>query len=541
MTTVADTVAMHLVQAGVETVFGLPGGENVYLMEAFRRAGLRFVLVRNESSAVFMADATARLTGRPGVCLTTLGPGALNAVAGVGHAYLDRAPVLVITAETPGHLLAYHTHQVIDLGTLFAPITKGTFAVTAANVDETVPQALALTQGGRPGPVHLRLSNEEANLPAQPAAREQVAATPATQLQLIGGAQSFEDEVARARALLAQARRPVIVAGVGLEPEQPYAALRELAEAAQAPVIVTPKAKGALPADHPLAAGVIGLTRSDPAYTILDEADALIAVGFDVVELVKPWQQPQPLIWVAPWANDDPPLASTAELVGPLAPSLEQLTDTVFATDEDWGAARVRQFRAERARVVLPEPKAGRLRPQTVLEILRQRAPRDLLVTTDVGSHKILAALEWPAYAANRYLLSNGLSCMGYALPAAIAASLALGQMTVALTGDAGLSMVLGELALLGEVQTPVLILVFNDSALDLIRSAQVRAGKQPFGTEFHNPDFLQIAAAYGLDARRVATEAECATAIEQALAAGRPCLIEALIDPVSYPTTPHR
>jgi acetolactate synthase I/II/III large subunit len=532
MTTVADTIATHLVQAGVETVFGLPGGENVHLMEALRRAGLRFVLVRNESSAVFMADATARLTGRPGVCLTTLGPGALNAVAGVGHAYLDRAPVLVITAETPGHLLAYHTHQVIDLAALFAPITKGSFAVTAATVGEIVPYALALIQTGRPGPVHLRLSNEAAALTAH-AAFFQAESAPTPRLQRL------VEAVAPARTLLAQARRPVIVAGVGLEPEGAYPALRELAEAAQAPIIVTPKAKGALPADHPLAAGVIGLTRSDPAYTILDQADAIIAVGFDVVELVKPWQQPQPLIWVAPWANNDPPLAAAAELVGPLAPSLAQLTDSVFATEENWGAARVRQFRAERARVVLPEPQAGRLRPQTVLEILRELAPRDLLVTTDVGSHKILAALEWPAYAANRYLLSNGLSCMGYALPAAIAASLALGQMTVALTGDAGLSMVLGELALLGELQTPVLILVFNDSALDLIRSAQVRAGKPAFGTEFHNPDFLQIAAAYGLDARRVTTEAECATAIEQALAAGGPCLLEALIDPLSYPTTP--
>jgi acetolactate synthase I/II/III large subunit len=537
MTTVADTVAMHLVQAGVETVFGLPGGENVHLMDALRRAGLRFVLVRNESSAVFMADATARLTGRPGVCLTTLGPGALNAVAGVGHAYLDRAPVVVITAETPGHLLAYHTHQVIDLEALFRPITKGTFAVTAATVGEIMPQALALTQAGRPGPVHLRLSNEEASLIAQVAASEPTAEASRTER-----GQSLVEEVARARTLLAQAHRPVIVAGVGLEPEQPYPALRELAEAAQAPVIVTPKSKGALPADHPLYAGVIGLTRNDPAYTILDEADAIIAVGFDVVELVKPWQQPQPLIWVAPWANDDPLVAAVAELVGPLAPSLEQLTDSAFATDADWGAVRVGQFQAERAQVALPEPQAGRLRPQTVLALLRAAAPRDLLVTTDVGSHKILAALEWPAYAANRYLLSNGLSCMGYALPAAIAASLALGgQMTVALTGDAGMAMVLGELALLQELQTPVLILVFNDSALDLIRSAQVRAGKPAFGTEFHNPDFLQLATAYGLEAQRVATEAECTAALERALAAGRPCLIEALIDPISYPTTPRR
>jgi acetolactate synthase-1/2/3 large subunit len=332
----------------------------------------------------------------------------------------------------------------------------------------------------------------------------------------------------------------VIVAGVGLEPEQPYAALCELAESTGAPVIVTPKAKGALPADHPLAAGVIGLTRSDPAYELLDEADAIIAVGLDVVELVKPWQQPQPLVWLAPWPNVEPRLAAVAELVGPLAANLRQLADSAINADPSWGAMRVARLHQALSARPLPAAAAGRLRPQQVLQSLRQFAPRDLLVATDVGSHKILAGLTWPALAPNRYLVSNGLSCMGYALPAAIAASLALDrQPTVALTGDAGLAMVMGELALIHELQTPVIVLVFNDAALDLIRSAQVRARRPAFGTEFSNPDFVQVAAAYGIEGERVQDEAGCAAAVERALAAGRPYLIEALIDPVSYPTTP--
>jgi acetolactate synthase I/II/III large subunit len=538
MTTVAEAFVQYLVEAKIETVFGLPGGENVQVVEALRRAGIRFVLVRNESSALFMADATARLTGKPGVALTTLGPGATNAVAGVAHAYLDRAAVLLITAETPDHLLAYHTHQVVDLAALFSPITKGTFQLRADNVADLTPHALALTQAGRPGPVHLRLSNEEAaqslNLSISPSLNLPISPSPHLPLS--------QSNLAAARDLLARAQRPVIVAGVGLEPEGPYAALRELAEAANAPVIVTPKAKGALPDDHPLAAGVIGLMRTDPAYEILDEADAIVAVGFDVVELVKPWQQPQPLVWLAPWPNADPTVAAAAELVGPLAPTLHQLADSVFANAAEWGETRVAQLREKLTAQLLPELAAGRLRPQQVLQALRQVAPRDLLVSTDVGSHKILAGLTWPALAPNRYLLSNGLSCMGYALPAATAASLALGrQPVVALTGDAGLSMVLGELALLNELDVPVVVVVFNDSALDLIRSAQVRAEKTPYGTEFTNPDFLQIAAAYGLDAVRVADEPACAAALQRALAAGRPYLIEALIDPISYPTTPQR
>jgi acetolactate synthase I/II/III large subunit len=543
MTTVAEAFVQHLVEAKIETVFGLPGGENVQVVEALRRAGIRFVLVRNESSALFMADATARLTGKPGVALTTLGPGATNAVAGVAHAYLDRTPVLLITAETPDHLLAYHTHQVVDLAALFSPITKGTFQLRADNVADLTPHALALTQAGRPGPVHLRLSNEEAAQPAHPISQSpnlSISQSPNLPISPANQPPPRPSDLAAARDLLARAQRPVIVAGVGLEPEGPYGALRELAEAANAPVIVTPKAKGALPDDHPLAAGVIGLMRTDPAYEILDEADAIVAVGFDVVELVKPWQQPQSLVWVAPWPNADPTLAAAAELVGPLAPTLHQLADSHFAGAAEWGETRVAQLRDTLAAQSLPEPAAGRLRPQQVLQALRRVAPHELAVATDVGSHKILAGLTWPALAPNRYLLSNGLSCMGYALPAAIAASLALDrQPVVALTGDAGLSMVLGELALLNELDVPVVVVVFNDSALDLIRSAQVRAQKMAYGTEFTNPDFLQIAAAYGLDAVRVTDEPACAAALQRALAAGRPSLIDALIDPVSYATTP--
>ncbi len=532
--TVAEIVANHLVSAGITTVFGLPGGENVQVMEALRRQGMQFVLVRNESSAVFMADAMARLTGKPGVCLTTLGPGAMNAVAGVAHAYLERSPVLILTAQTPEHLLPYHTHQVLDVEAIFRPITKGTFAVTADNAAAVMAEALALTTQGRPGPVHLCISNEVASLAARDHPTQVSSSRP-------GMPSERTIDLAAARRLLQQAQRPVIVAGVGLEPEQPYTQLRELAEAAHAPVIVTPKAKGALPDDHPLAAGVIGLTRTDPAYQILDEADAIIAVGFDVVELVKPWQETAPLIWVAPWANEDPKVAALAEFVGPMQPILEQFSDLPFASTADWGEGRVARWRAAQAARPLPPPQAGRLRPQTVLQVLRQELPREMLVTTDVGSHKILAALTWPAYTPNRYLLSNGLSCMGYGLTAAIAASLALNrQPTVALTGDAGLAMVMGELALLHELQTPVIVVVFNDSALDLIRSAQVRAKHPAFGTTFTNPNFAQIAAAYGLDAYHAYDEASCLAAIQTALAAGRPCLIEALIDPVSYPTTPH-
>ena len=282
------------------------------------------------------------------------------------------------------------------------------------------------------------------------------------------------------------------------------------------------------------------MTRADPVYTLLDEADCIIAVGFDVVELVKPWNQAAPLIWVAPWANIDPVLPAAVELVGDLASILQQLTDSEFATDPAWGAVRVTAWRSAQTKQPLPQAATGRVLPQQVLHSLRRQVAADTLLAVDVGSHKIFGSLEWPTYAPNRFLVSNGLSSMGFALPSAIGASLALdGAPTVCLTGDAGMAMVMGELGVLAQLGLPVIVIVLNDSAIDLIRSHQVRAGKPVYGTEFVSPNFSQIGAAYGIAATRVTSDETLDEAIAAAIQSGKPALIEVMLDPVSYPTTP--
>lgn len=534
MSTVAELLIDQIADAGVEVIFGMPGGEVVEILDAIRRKGLRFVLAHNEASAVFMADAWARMTGKVGVSISTLGPGATNAVTGVAHAYLDRAPVIHITAQKPDNLLPDYTHQVLDLHALYRPITKETFHVTAESAAAQVAAALALTQEGRPGPVHLQISNEEASRSVAT-----VAAHPAVTAATTQSA-SQSKAMNQARALLQDAQRPVILVGVGLEPERPYTALCELAEAAGAPVIVTPKAKGALSDYHPLAAGTIGLTRTDAVYEILDEADCVLAVGFDVVELVKPWQHTAPVIWLAPWANTDPVLPSAVELVGELTPVLQQLGDGTYVLADEWGSRRVAALRTKLAERPLPEPQPNRLLPQQLLQQLRRLLPDDTLMTVDVGSHKIFNSLEWPTYEHNRFLLSNGLSSMGYALPSAIGAALALGDTpTLCITGDAGMAMAMGELGVLAELQLPVIVIVLNDGAIDLIRSHQRRSGKPVYGTEFTSPNFSQIGAAYGLDTSQVDSVESLDAAIAAALHAKRPALIEVMLDPQGYPTTP--
>ena len=363
MTTVAEAIAERLHSSGVRVVFGLPGGETAEMLDAIRQQGIRFVLVHSESAAVFMADALARLTGIPGVCLATLGPGATNIVTGVAHAFLDRSPIIVITAQKPQYLLPDYTHQVLNLHQLFEPITKASVSVAAANVYESVENALALAQLGRPGPVHLQLSNEEAAVPVAETVPPVVTSNSRRE-------DPAPEQLRIARNMIRSAKRPVVLAGLGLEPERPYAALRRFAEKCNAPVLVTPKAKGCLSDEHPLAAGTIGLTHSDPAYALLDEADCIIAVGFDVVELVKPWNHPAPLIWVASWANQDPVLPAEVELIGAIGPILNRLV-AANGVPPDWGAARVLKFHKSLHGGTLPEAALGRIQPQTVLDTLR--------------------------------------------------------------------------------------------------------------------------------------------------------------------------
>lgn len=539
MTTVAETVAGTLAEAGVRKVFGLPGGEVVELLDELRRLQIEFILVRNESSAAFMADAYARITGQPAVCMTTLGPGAANAAMGIAHCHLDRSPVVVITAQKPEAILSSYTHQVVDLHGLFRPITKSTARVHAGNARQATLDALALAQEGRPGPVHLQLSTEDAVAGVDDTVMEEDCSDAHASRE----AGAVRAHVERAASILGRASRPLVVAGLGLEPQRPYEALRAFAEAAHAPVITTPKAKGAVADSHPLFAGTIGLTRTDPVYQLVDEADCVVAVGFDVVELVKTWEFAGPLIWIAPWDNVDPTIPAECELVGDQAAVLAALAQADIVAADDWGERRVAAFRSTPAPQI-PPVLPGRISPQAMLRIMREVADPEALLAVDVGSHKIFSCLEWPSFAPNRFLVSNGLSSMSFALPAAAGAAEALpGAQLLCLTGDAGLAMNAGELGVLAERNLPVVVVVLNDGAIDLIRSHQQRAGKPVFGTEFVPPRFDQIGAAFGIDSCRVDSEKGFAKALQQALAApayAGAALIEVMLDPSGYPTTPH-
>ncbi|MBV6392628.1 MAG: Acetolactate synthase isozyme 3 large subunit [Anaerolineales bacterium] len=526
MPSLSELIAQKLTEANVDVVFGLPGGENVEALDALRKRGIQFVLVRNESSAVFMADARARLTGGIGVALTTLGPGATNAYAGVAHAFLDRAPVLLLTAQTDPKLVGSHTHQALDLQAVFKPVTKFTASLTPENANETLDHALRILRANRPGPAHLSVPAAFANRPVNNISLP----SPSPAMGLVD-----RDRIARAGEILSSSRRPVIVAGLGLEPDKPYSQLRALAESLHAPVIDTPKSKGALPADHPLFVGTLGLTTTDPAYEILDASDCILAIGFDVVELVKPWAQPQPTIWISNWENDDPRIDAECELVGGLNSILDALLDSTVRVDETWGEKKVSAWREARLSPPKSDTAPNRISPADALSSIRSNTPPETIVTTDVGSHKIFTALNWRALEPNAFFVSNGLSAMGFGVASAIAAARATRKPTVCVTGDAGLAMGIGELAIAVELDLPLIVVVMNDSALDLIRFAQTKRDLQVFGTEFINPNYELVARGYGFEYARIENRNQCDAAIVKAVAGRKPALLEMMIDAAGY------
>lgn len=532
MPTCAEVLARSLHNLGVRTVFGLPGGENVRILDALRCQGIEFVLVRNESSAAYAASARWTLTGKLQACLTTLGPGITHAAAGVGHLWLDRAGVVVISACTAEGSGPMHTHQVLDQEHLMAPMVKAHIKVEPDNV-HSARDVCSLAAEGRPGPVYVQMSNEVAGLTAAGDDTDPESQPPS-------GPEPDMEGVEQALALMARAHRPVVVAGLGARDASLRTSVQAVASSLQAPIVATPKAKGIVPDRHPLAAGVIGLTRTDPVYELLEQADLVIAIGFDVVELVLPWEFDGALVWVAEWPNVDPPLPADVELTGDVAGHLGTLAQ---ATEPAMGWIDT-DFHAFRKDRTVPAPEAtaeGRVSPQAVMRSLRRHSDPDAIMTVDVGSHKIHFALDWPTHDVSGFLLSNGLSCMGFGLAGAIgAATLDPGRQVICVIGDGGLAMCAGELGLLREMGANVKVVVMQDEALDLIRVAQLRAGSPVHGTEYGvSVDHTRLAAAYGIPGLRVTDNASLDDGVGTACTQTGPYLIEVMLDPVSYPTFP--
>ena len=527
----AARLAGYLRAAGLRHVFGYPGESVIDFMEAARCQGIEVVSAVREGTAAFMAEASAMVTGRSGACLSTLGPGSTAVLNGVASATLDRVPMLAVSGQIESSREQFFTHQVIDHDRLFAPVAKLALRLDPASADTVIRKALRTAVAERPGAVHLTVTADAWTVPAGPVPAGPVSLPP---LAAAAGSVDVYGDGDPLRVLRA-ARRPVILAGIAALRCAASPELVRLAELAGIPVVVSPMAKGTFPEDHSYFAGVLDMAGHRVVWDLLAGADLILAAGFDPVELISPWSVATPVLHLDTTPNTDQVYASAHELVGHVGAILGWLA-AQWSGEPRWDEAEVAAHRARLREAWLAGRAEGRLNPSEVVTIARQAAPADTIVTTDVGSHKIMAGQAWQAAEPRSVLMTNGLSAMGFGVPAAIAAKLTCPDRPVlALVGDGGFAMAATEMRIASALGVPVTVVVFADGSLNRIELRQQLMGYPPTATRMDGMNLVALAEAMDCDGVRVDSPA----GLEKALAGfgtrDRPLIVQARIDTSQY------
>jgi acetolactate synthase-1/2/3 large subunit len=528
----AALLAGYLHAAGVRHVFGYPGESVIDFMEAVTHQGIEMVSAVREGTAAFMAEAAAMTGGRPGVCLSTLGPGSTAVLNGVASATLDRVPVLAVSGQIESSREQFFTHQVVDHGRLFEPVSKLALRLDPASADTIIRKALRTAVAERPGAVHLTVTADAWPVPAGtgPAGGE-------IRLPPLAPAAGTADIYGDGDPLrtLAAARRPVILAGIAALRCAAGPELVRLAERAGIPVVVSPMAKGIFPEDHPYFAGVLDMAGYRVVWDLLDGADLILAAGFDPVELISPWSVSTPVLHLDTTPNTDQVYPAALELVGHVGALLGWLA-AQWTGEPRWDEGAVAEHRARLRAAWLAGRVEGRLNPCDVVTIARGAAPPGTILATDVGSHKIMAGQAWQAAEPRTVLIPNGLSAMGFGVPAAIAARLTRPDRPVlALTGDGGFAMAATEMRIASSLGLPVTVVVFADNSLNRIELRQQSVGYPPTATRMDGMDLVALAEATGCDGVRVDTPAALEKALDGFATRTRPLIVEARIDPAQY------
>jgi len=524
----ADVLVERLRHAGVRTLFGVPGGGgNLDLIEAARGASLPFVLTSTENGAAIAAIAQTEILGRPGACLTTLGPGAASVVNGVACAYLERAPVLVFTDSDPGGGIGTFSHQQIDQGALFAPITKWSGRLTAADATGVIERAFRELMTLPPGPVHIDCPGD-VNTTSPPMAGNSSASGAAATAPVT---RPDPAEALKFDWLAAHARKPLIIAGLGARREADAEAVRHLCERWQVPAMVTYKAKGVIPDRHPCFAGIF--TNGGIERAIIAQSDLLIGIGLDPIELLpRPWTFTPPIVGVSPWRMPVDHVPFGAQLVGELPSAVRMLEAGMRPAGWDLDEI-ARSVHGDQRRIDIP---ASGMAAQQVVDTAAAALASTCRVTVDAGAHMLPVMMRWPVSAPNDLLISNGLSTMGFALPAAIGAALAdPSRRVVTLTGDGGLLMCAGELLTLAREHLRVMVIVFNDASLSLIEIKQQARQLPAGGVALGAVGWAALAESVGMAGFSASSEGELSRAIEQASGVNGPSLIDAVVDRSNY------
>jgi acetolactate synthase-1/2/3 large subunit len=523
---IADALADAIAARAGDRVFAFPGGgTNLNVIEALADRSVEVILARSEGGAALMASAYADLIGKPVALLVGLGPGVANVVNGMAHALLDQSPLLLVADRFSAAELGTSGHQVLDQRAVLAPVTKWQETLTAANAVSVVDRALHVAAAHPAGPVYLEFPRDaRADRAAAPARGERVEAV-------------HEVIPLAAVTALAAARRPVLLVGDEAA-DCPQAELVALAERLTAPVLSTYKGKGVFPEDHPLWCGIV--TNAAVEAELLAAADFLLALGVDPVELLpRSWTATAPVLALRAHGESAPgyrPRWAVTGSVALLMCGLAQLAERA----SEWTPAEVAERReALLAKLRVTSP--GSLSAVEVVESVLAEAPPETTVTVDAGAHMFAATWFWRSTLPRRFLISNGLATMGYAVPAAVAATLARpGEPVIAFTGDGGFLLHGSELETAARVNAKVIVVVLNDASLSLIRIKQEDLGFRRLGVDYSPARLADVGSALGAEGAQVSDAEGLKSAVRAALARPGSTVIEVQLTGAEYRALQH-
>ncbi len=530
----SDLFVECLEAEGVRYVFGIPGEETLDLNESLEDSSIEFVPVRHEQGGAYMADMYGRLTGRAGVCLGTLGPGATNLITAVADAFLDRAPLVALTGQADVERMHKESHQYIDLVQILRPVVKWNARVSSPDiVPEVVRKAFKLAEAEKPGATHLELPED-----VMMAAIDGSDVAASTPLPRQGPVRSEPRarELLRAAELIRSAERPVALVGNGVVRGGAAPALREFARATGIGVAETFMAKGVIDADSPLALGTVGMQARDYALAGFEDADLVLAIGYDLVEHApRHWNAKRDkrivVIDTVP-AEIDANFVPEVELIGDIYAVLARLADECRDATHPGGSTRLRELVGGYMQAAASDDSFPAHPARALLEI-RAALGRDDILISDVGLHKLWIGRTFPAHEPNTVLIANGLAGMGFAVPSAIGAKLVHPtKKVVTVSGDGGFLMNAQELETATRLRTPFVNVVWENRQYGSIVWKQEKKFGRHFGVDFGNPDFVKLAEAFGLPAWRAESVDDFGARLRHALTLDVPSL---LVLPIDY------
>ncbi|MBL3555655.1 MULTISPECIES: acetolactate synthase large subunit [Marinobacter] len=526
----AELFVHALENEGVRYIFAVPGEENLDLLEALRESSIELILNRHEQAAGFMAATYGRLTGRVGVCLSTLGPGATNLVTAAAYAQLGGMPMMMISGQKPIKSSKQGLFQILDVVDLMRPLTKYTRQISNANtIPAKVREAFRLASEERPGAVHLELPEDIAS---EMADADTHIFEPSDARRPSASTKSLDT----ACDMIRKSRHPLIMIGAGANRKRVSQALIHLVNVTGIPFFTTQMGKGVVDERHPRYLGNAALSAGDFVHCAIDHADLVINVGHDVVEKPPFFMQPggKQVIHVNfSGADVDPVYFPQHEVVGDIANSVEYLAEQCGqCSSHDF--SRFMEVKASVDSHLAKKIDDSRFPviPQRIVHDVRQVMPEDGIIALDNGMYKLWFARNYPAYDNNTVLLDNALASMGAGLPSAMMAAMLYPHLKVmAVCGDGGFMMNSQELETAVRLKLNLVILIINDNAYGMIKWKQSQEGFANFGLDYNNPDFVKYADAYGAAGHNIARTEDLQPTLKKALAAGGVHLINVPVD----------